>query len=111
MPGRGEIGRSLSIYHPNRFCDELNLRRKPLSRRRLKKIDIEFELEHHRINWAIIDILPMFRRGAPALDAKLSIGARTSRIPRTWGRAGAPFSGGAESQAREMKQRGEKDDF
>ena len=63
VPGNSEVDRSVAIYLPNRFCDDADLRREPLSRRRFRKLDIEKEAGAPEITWAILDILLRVRRG------------------------------------------------
>ena len=82
VPGNSEVDRCLIVYLPNRFCDEVDLFREPLSPRRFRKLDIEGTVARPEIAWAILDILLHLRRAEPDLDAKLSIGAPTSRLWR-----------------------------
>ena len=62
-PSSSEVDRSLVIYLPNRFCDEVGLRRKPASPRRFKKLNIEAEVARPEITWAILVIPVRVRRG------------------------------------------------
>ena len=78
-PGNSEEDRALVIYLPNKFCDSVEMRRKPISPRRFEKLDIKKRVERPESAWALLQILLHVRRNNPNLDQILSDGTCTSR--------------------------------
>ena len=82
VPGNSEVDSPPRYLPPNRFCGEIELRRKLIPPRRFRKLDIETEVSMPEITWAILYILLRVRRGTPDLYANLADGTPTSRLGR-----------------------------
>ena len=79
-PQNSEIDRCLVVYLPNRFCDEVDMEKEPLSPRRFPKLDVEPMVAKQEVSWAILDILLRLRRANPNVGDIIDRGTATSRM-------------------------------
>lgn len=79
IPNNSEADRTVVMYLPNRFCDEEDILKEPLSPRRFLKKDVEPILSRPEIMWAIFDILLRVRRESRDLDDEISAATPTAR--------------------------------